>query len=264
MLLYGMEKTRTDSTMEDEEELLAAAANWAGATNSENGDQSDEEGSEEEDSEQYDIAFPPATFTSTTLPREKKYSLHLTQLSYEATDYDIRNLFLGKGCLVTSVRLVYNKPECQFRGVAFVDVQDEDSYQRALKLHRTYHLGRRINVRPTLIKEQLGKIADATKERVHNLITEQQQQQQETGAGGAPEPTKTKKEKPAFKSGSNDSNSKNKVSVKKKNKSLDKPKKKRTTVKAHPSGEDRKLTKKERNRKAAILLQKKRMRSKKK
>jgi RNA recognition motif-containing protein len=249
--------------MEDEEELLAAAANWAGATNSNNGDKSDDEESEEEDSEQYDIAFLPSTFTSTTHPTEKRYSLHLTQLSYEATDYDIRNLFLGKGCLVTSVRLVYNKPECQFRGVAFVDVQDEESYQRALKLHRTYHLGRRINVRPTLIKEQLGKIADATKERVHTLIT--QQQQQETGAEGALEATKTKKnDKPAVKSGNDESNNTSNLPVKKKSKSLDKPKKKRTANKVHPSGEHRKLTKKERNRKAAILLQKKRMRNKKK
>ena len=262
---------------DDEEELLAAAANWANAkaTSDHVGEIDDES---DQDSEPTDfVAFPSATTNPFAPVPNKTYSLHVTQLSYEATEYDVRTLFLTKGCIVTSVRLVYSHPGCQFRGVAFVDVQDEPSFQKALKLHRTYHLKRRINVRPTLVKEELGKIAEATKERIHTIITQQQQQQgqgqEDNGQADVPANNKTKKSKElamksesSKKSHSENSNKKDKVTpVKKSNKPRDhKTTKKKVTVKKAHSTDPRKLTKKERNRKAAILLQKKRRKIKSK
>jgi hypothetical protein len=63
----------TQESDEDEESLLLAAAQWAQ--------------SETEDKN-----------------NRLSFSLHLTQLSFEATDYDIRSLLERHGCIYPSVR----------------------------------------------------------------------------------------------------------------------------------------------------------------
>ncbi|GAX11343.1 hypothetical protein FisN_22Lh012 [Fistulifera solaris] len=135
-----------DSTIDDEEdaELLAAAAAWA------------------------DQAGPTTPDRSSTRPN--KLSLHITQIPYECTELDIRSHFAAKGCAVCSVRMVYDEAGGkgrQFRGVAFCDVADEQSYELALKeIHRSRLLGRKINVRPTKTREELSNIVERTKEIV--------------------------------------------------------------------------------------------------
>ena len=161
----------------EDDALLVAAANWAEsssetkpASNSNNPNNQLSAGEVRRS-----ISSTPERRERKTSEEKKTYSLHVTQLSYDATDYDIRDLFISKGCLVTSVRLVYTNRDSEtlirkFKGVAFVDVADEASFALAAELHRTYHLGRRINVRPTLSRDELACIAEATKEKVNDII----------------------------------------------------------------------------------------------
>lgn len=214
------EEDSTEQMIEDngdfeDQDLLAAAADWAelGAV----------------------IKQPDSKPTRTHSQTEEKkttYSMHVTQLSYEASDFDVRDFFVSRGCLVTSVRLVRDKKSGEFQGVAFVDVQDKKSYEIGLKCHRATHLGRRINVRAVLSKEDLGRIAEATKEKVSQIISQAND-------------TKETKE----------NNSKTKVAKKKES-----PRKRKGSHRKGGNDPNRKLTKKERNRKAAILMAKKKAR----
>ncbi|GAX20446.1 hypothetical protein FisN_22Hh012 [Fistulifera solaris] len=139
-------RKEVDSTVDDEEDagLLAAAAAWA------------------------DHEDPTTPNRSSTRP--KKLSLHITQIPYECSELDIRSHFAAKGCAVRFVRMVYDETGGkgkQFRGVAFCDVADEQSYELALKeIHRSRLLGRKINVRPTRTREELSNIVERTKEIV--------------------------------------------------------------------------------------------------
>lgn len=178
----------------------------------------------------------------------KPLSLHITQLSFDATEYHVRNAFVEQGCIVDSVRLVYDRDGTTrtFRGVAFVDVADEESYQKALKLDRSTLLKRRINVRPTKTPSQLANIVQRTKDLVAEKIRKEREQE-------TPRPHEKKKKE------GRDSKKKNKSSSEKSGvhkKSSSAKKHKSTGGKAEDS--DRKLTKKERNRRAAIIMQRKR------
>jgi RNA recognition motif-containing protein len=143
-------REEVDSAIDDEEEaeLLAAAAAWAGQVEP--------------------SASTPGLPLSSIQPR--KLSLHITQIPFECTELDIRSHFAAKGCAVRSVRMVYDEiggKGKQFRGVAFCDVADEQSYELALKvIHRSRLLGRKINVRPTRTREELSNIVERTKEIV--------------------------------------------------------------------------------------------------
>jgi len=220
----------------EEDELLAAAAMWSETSTDKNAAASSS------------AATPrkPQQVEARSLPTPTKtFSLHVTQLSYDATDYDIRDLFISKGCLVTSVRLCYTDRDSEtmtrkFKGVAFVDVADEASYKEATKLHRTYHLGRRINVRPTLSKNDIGRIAEATKEKVHEII-----EASAAAAGVGDDKTST---------GGNKAAAQTKPKSENKKKSPKPDKKSPRPRRVHKRDESVKLTKKERNRKAAILL----------
>ena len=249
-----MAEQQEHESNEDEEALLAAAANWAEVVEE---DKTTAKPATESESSK-NKSRPALPINSTTDTQQQTYSLHVTQLSYDATDYDIRDLFLTKGCLVTSVRLVYTDRDPttlirKFKGVAFVDVADQASYDLASQLHRTYHLGRRINVRPTLSRDELTRIAEATKEKVNTIIqaatgntitnTGDTREQQPVRAFTTKKPDKTKTK--STKSSNNNNNNNN-----------DKGRRISNPRKAHRArdGEDIKLTKKERNRKAAILM----------
>jgi hypothetical protein len=148
------------------------------------------------------------------------YSLHITQLAFNATDFDIRGHFVTKGCLVSSLRMVYDKGldgRNQFRGVAFIDVSEKESYERALSLHKSTMLGRKINVRPTRTKEELSNIVVKSQEKVADKIRKQKEIKDNPAPVPAAKPTKP-------------------------------PSKRRRSEET-----DEKLTKKERNRRAAII-----------
>ena len=110
------------------------------------------------------------------------YSLHLTQLSYDATDFDIREHFIKHGCMnIPSIRLVYDHPDTRgdgskqkkFRGVAFVDIymNTYDEYQALIQqLHGSNMLQRKINVRPVKSKVELASIVQQTKLYVNQQI----------------------------------------------------------------------------------------------
>ena len=145
---------------DDEDELLAAAQAWA----------NDPERKEEERKLDY----------YNDDHDDKLYSLHVTQLSYEANEHGIRTIFAEAGCLISSIRLVYDGigAERTFRGVAFLDVCDEESYKKALALNRRMLLGRRMNVRPTKSKDELIDIVARTKEIVAMKIQRQKDKQE--------------------------------------------------------------------------------------
>ena len=218
-----------DEDVDSEDELLAqAAAQWA---------------SREQD-----------TTTTQHQPHEessyKPLSLHITQLSFDAKEYHVRDAFVQQGCIVDSVRLVYDRDGTTktFRGVAFVDLADEESYQKALKLDRSTLLKRRINVRPTKTPSQLANIVQRTKDLVAEKIRKEREQE-------TPSPRSDDKKKKARQ----DSKQKSKSATDKGT-----AHKKSPSVKKHKiagekgEGSDRKLTKKERNRRAAIIMQRKR------
>jgi RNA recognition motif-containing protein len=104
------------------------------------------------------------------------HSLHVTQLSYDATEYDIRQHCIQAGCIgVQSVRLVYDDHQSEgkkkFRGVAFIDWLDVESYECALQtLHGSMLLSRKINVRPVKSKLELANIVHQTKAYVTQQI----------------------------------------------------------------------------------------------
>jgi len=118
-------------------------------------------------------------------------SLHITNLPESADKASIHEFFSKSGCSVTSVRLVYDQTSSRgwnnrtFKGVAFIDLGDKKSYEKALSFHRTWFPSSngsadgkkekqqikksRINVRPTRTKEELAAIVQSTKERVEFL-----------------------------------------------------------------------------------------------
>jgi hypothetical protein len=112
------------------------------------------------------------------------YSLHLTQLSYDATDFDIREHFIRHGCMnIQSIRLVYDSHDTKgdgskqaqkkFRGVAFVDIYMDtyESYEALVQqLHGSIMLQRKINVRPVKSKVELASIVQQTKLYVNQQI----------------------------------------------------------------------------------------------
>jgi len=154
-----------DSEDEDDDDdyLLAAAAAWAERRDENN-------------------AINVSTTTSTTirsgLSTNSTLSLHITQLPYDANELDLRRLFAEQGCKIISIRLVYDRDErgrkTIFRGVAFVDFMDVESYDKALLLNRKSLIrGRKLNIRPTKSKQELATIVNRTREMVQEKIQKQ-------------------------------------------------------------------------------------------
>ncbi|KAL7473885.1 hypothetical protein ACHAXS_014379 [Conticribra weissflogii] len=118
----------------------------------------------------------PENTSPLKLTTPQTFSLHLTKIPYTTTQSIIRFAFLQKGCHVTSIRLVYDTNqstgEKHFRGVAFVDLADEISFQKGLEFHQTAFLGggRKVNVRVTRSKGELSEIVKRTEQKVADLI----------------------------------------------------------------------------------------------
>ena len=174
----------------EDDEMLAAAALWAGG----GGDDSDSDGGnnpsqspksaeagtpsakktpQSSKKKQQKKAKKKATSNKSTedgwlTPDSVTYSVHITQLPYEATVREVRDLFEKSGCNITSTRFVYGRDtrkghsEQSFRGVAFCDFPDKRSFDNALKLDKTQFPGhgRRMNVRPTKTHKELADIVE--------------------------------------------------------------------------------------------------------
>jgi hypothetical protein len=149
-------------------------------------------------------------YTDDNDTNHRLFSLHLTQLPYNCTEMEIRELFGKIGCQSSSildVRMVYDPIDSsdvknkktkldkkihdaksdnneaknatnRFRGVAFVDVIDEKTYQLAIELiHQKIKIrSRLINVRPVKTKAELNEIVQSTKQKRKEQI-----QQDKTG-----------------------------------------------------------------------------------
>ena len=297
---------------EDDEFLMAAAGQWAAsaAENSGEDDTSSKKKSKKSKKEKKEKkskrgkpkeesdASPAKVEEEQAAPVNKEqntsrqvFSLHLTTVPYEATQNDIRCAFGEKGCYVTSVRLVYDRTtsgERKFRGVAFVDMADEASFQKGLELHRTNFLGtkHKINVRPTKSKGELTEIVLKTQEKVAMLIARSKEKAREERESN-PEAYEAKKEaknnkkekKKRKRGGNSDSNDGEACTKKSKigregNRDSPKQKSKNTVVgnkesnksthkkegeskkkhsKSKSKSADVKLTKKQRAKKAAVI-----------
>jgi hypothetical protein len=201
-----------DDIEDDDDEILMAASAWASAQDDDGDSSTDDDKhtrnikTKNRNSNQEKVnttdklrntksrsttntsASAVATITARTTTTN--YSLHLKNIPYDASQSDIRFAFLDKRCNVTSVRLVYDRDqktgEKHFRGVAFVDFGDEESYQRGLtEFHNKAFLGkgRRVNVRPTRTKSELSDIVRRTEEKVANLIARSKEQKKDDGGG---------------------------------------------------------------------------------
>jgi hypothetical protein len=289
------EEGQEDETDSDDEFLVAAAARWAQGQGG--NDEQKNEGTTALSKavairEKEKHAVPGALQSI----RPAAWSLHVTQLSFEATDFDIRTAFVLKGCAVSSVRLVYDRDgeHRTFRGVAFVDVADEESYKKGLELDRTVLQGRKINVRPTRSKTELANIVERTKQLVEEKITRQKEVDDAKRRDGEREkdkkrtnselepskelnsqkvsdekrPSSQKKTKEGSAKREKDKGDKSRPGTKKSNGDKSNreekapkatiSKKHRVSKNSKQSNGDQKLTKKERNRRAAIIMAKKR------
>jgi RNA recognition motif-containing protein len=244
----GSSSVESDS----DDEMLLMASKWA----KQKEDELQDIGSKREPASPATTPYYPSNFT-TSIKENNTYSLHVTNLPYNATKPEIMRYFMKKGCEISSTRLVYNHhvsrgdrdtkkllPKSGFTGVAFIDFVNEESYNKALEMDKEYWIDendnykdqgkkdgrgwrrRRINVRPTKTKEELAQIVENTKQRLTMARQERA------------DPEK------------NDSNEK--ISSKKRSHIdtvTETPLKKKRKI-------NRKLTKKEKARKAAILKSK--------
>jgi len=245
------EKEASDPHGEEDLDILKAAAEWA-------------------DSDEEDTNTPSLQSSRNNL------SLHITQLPFECTEAQLRNHFVAKGCRLKSVRLVYDRSGSvrTFRGVAFVDVVDVESYNRALKqLHQSRLAGRRINVRPTKSHEELNNIVERTKQIVADKKKKllEARDEDKSNKKQEEESKKKKNDSKVKKAGEELKNKKQqgeKASSKQKvvqssttnregksGETKERPMKAKVTNTKHTKGIDRKLTRKERNRRAAIIMQ---------
>jgi RNA recognition motif-containing protein len=237
----------TSDEEEEDDEILAAAAAWATTAKEK----------EEQPNNNHCPSQPPLNTEIPEPPQKQQqppiiYSLHVTQIDYQATEWDIRNHFVTAGCIVQDVRLVYDhsvqpkqSQQRTFRGVAFVDVADEQSYQHALQtLHKSKLLNRSINVRPVQTKQTLAAIVQRTHQKVTEIIHKNKQQAKQQ---------QQQKKQPPSKQDTLSSQSQTKKPKLLSNTNKSEP----TSHKTNETNKKKKLTKQQRNRRAAILLQKK-------
>lgn len=75
--------------------------------------------------------------------------LYVRNLSYEATDDDLMELF-GKFGTVTRAQVVVDRDRGQSRGFGFVSFLEDRDAETAMKmLTGTHHMGRKIHIEPS-------------------------------------------------------------------------------------------------------------------
>ena len=221
---------------DDDDDLLAAAAQWADNEEKVTGKTEMDPTNKKKDRKQQgnEPAHQDIDEAASVLQQPPPtLSLHITQLPFDSSEMDLRKFFAQHGCQCTSIRLVYDRDvqgrKTVFRGVAFVDLADVESYNTALKLnHKASIRSRKLNIRPTRSKQELADIVTKTREIVQEKI-----RRQRTGETSADVSSKPRKDMSKSKSSSQ---------------------KKPKVPPQNDDGTPRKLTKKERNRKAAIIM----------
>lgn len=78
------------------------------------------------------------------LPTKPPYTVHLGNMSFDATEGDITDFF--SGCEVTSVRIVEDKMERKPKGFGYAEFATLDGLKKALDANNTQFQGRSIRV----------------------------------------------------------------------------------------------------------------------
>ena len=78
------------------------------------------------------------------LPSRPPYTVHLGNMSFDATEGDIQDFFAG--CEVTSVRIVEDKIDRKPKGFGYVEFGTVEGLKKALEANGTQFQGRNIRV----------------------------------------------------------------------------------------------------------------------
>ena len=78
------------------------------------------------------------------LPTKPPYTVHLGNMSFDATEGDIHDFFAG--CSVTNVRIVEDKVERKPKGFGYAEFATLDGLKKALEFNDSQFQGRNIRV----------------------------------------------------------------------------------------------------------------------
>lgn len=78
------------------------------------------------------------------LPTKPPYTVHLGNMSFDATEGDIQDFFTG--CSVTNVRIVEDKVERKPKGFGYAEFATLEGLKKALTFNNTQFQGRNIRV----------------------------------------------------------------------------------------------------------------------
>lgn len=78
------------------------------------------------------------------LPTKPPYTVHLGNMSFDATEGDIQDLF--HACQVTSVRIVEDKVDHKPKGFGYAEFASLDGLKKALDFNGSQFQGRNIRV----------------------------------------------------------------------------------------------------------------------
>ena len=81
---------------------------------------------------------------SLPLPSKPPYTVHLGNMSFDATEGDIQDYFTG--CSVTSVRIVEDKLDRKPKGFGYVEFATLDGLKKALDFNGQQFQGRNLRV----------------------------------------------------------------------------------------------------------------------
>lgn len=89
-----------------------------------------------------DRGYPPRE--SLPLPTKPPFTVHLGNMSFDATESDVQALF--EGCQVTNVRIVEDKVDRKPKGFAYAEFATLEGLKKALDFNGTQFQGRNIRV----------------------------------------------------------------------------------------------------------------------
>lgn len=78
------------------------------------------------------------------LPTKPPYTVHLGNMSFDATEGDIEDFFFG--CQVTNVRIVEDKIERKPKGFGYAEFATLEGLKKALELNGTQFQGRNMRI----------------------------------------------------------------------------------------------------------------------
>ena len=78
------------------------------------------------------------------LPSKPPYTVHLGNMSFDATEGDVQDLFAG--CEVTSIRIVEDKIERKPKGFGYAEFASLEGLKKALEINGTQFQGRNIRI----------------------------------------------------------------------------------------------------------------------